>query len=272
MSDVIQVNCECGRVIRTNDQNAGKRAKCPDCGEIVRLPGATSALLKEDSPRPRTPEGKTSDKSRLRNTRQPKPLDDEEFDRTFKTNVYAYFRLVKAALPHLEAGAAIIVTGSETGFEGPEQLPDYAATKGAIHTLTKVLAKQLAELEARLARSRAEELIAAARQINGVAVVTGRIDGLDADGLRSVADTLRDRLGSGVVCVGSVVDGKVNLVAAVTHDLTKRFQAGRIMQEVARIVGGRGANWRRESAPPILVTSTCMGLRLNSTIALKLEH
>jgi NAD(P)-dependent dehydrogenase (short-subunit alcohol dehydrogenase family) len=72
-------------------------------------------------------------------------LDDEEFDRTFKTNVYAYFRLVKAALPHLEAGAAIIVTGSETGFEGPEQLPDYAATKGAIHTLTKVLAKQLAE-------------------------------------------------------------------------------------------------------------------------------
>jgi len=104
----------------------------------------------------------------------------------------------------------------------------------------RLLEKQLAGLEARLARSRAEDLIAAARQINGVAVVAGRIDGLDADGLRSVADTLRDRLGSGVVCVGSVVDGKVNLVAAVTHDLTKRFQAGRIMQEVARIVGGRG--------------------------------
>jgi len=72
-------------------------------------------------------------------------LDDEEWDRTFKTNVYAYFRLVKAALPHLNAGPSIIVTGSETGFEGPEELPDYAATKGAIHTLTKVLAKQLAE-------------------------------------------------------------------------------------------------------------------------------
>src|SRR5213078_3964193 len=104
----------------------------------------------------------------------------------------------------------------------------------------RLLEKQLAELEARLARSRAEDLIAAARQINGVAVVAGRIDGLDADGLRSVADTLRDRLGSGVVCVGSVVDGKVNLVAAVTRDLTKRFQAGRIMEEVARAVGGRG--------------------------------
>jgi len=104
----------------------------------------------------------------------------------------------------------------------------------------RLLEKQLAELEARLARSRAEDLVAAARQINGVAVVAGRIDGLDADGLRSVADTLRDRLGSGVVCVGSVVDGKVNLVAAVTRDLTKRFQAGRIMEEVARAVGGRG--------------------------------
>jgi NAD(P)-dependent dehydrogenase (short-subunit alcohol dehydrogenase family) len=74
----------------------------------------------------------------------PEDVTDEEWDRTFKTNVYAYFRLVKAALPHLSSGASIIVTGSETGFEGPEMLPDYAATKGAIHTLTKSFAKQLA--------------------------------------------------------------------------------------------------------------------------------
>jgi NAD(P)-dependent dehydrogenase (short-subunit alcohol dehydrogenase family) len=75
---------------------------------------------------------------------RPEEVDDDEWDRTFKTNVYAYFRLVRAALPHLHAGAAIIATGSETGFEGPEMLPDYSATKGAIHTLTKALAKQLA--------------------------------------------------------------------------------------------------------------------------------
>jgi len=70
--------------------------------------------------------------------------------------------------------------------------------------------------------------------------IAARVDGLDAEGLRAVADTLRDRLGSGVVCVGSVTDGKVSLIAAVTNDLTKRFQAGRIVQAVAQAVGGRG--------------------------------
>jgi alanyl-tRNA synthetase len=104
----------------------------------------------------------------------------------------------------------------------------------------KLLERRLGELEAKLARSSAEDLVASARQVNGVAVIAARVEGLDAEGLRAVADTLRDRLGSGVVCVGSVVDGKVNLIAAVTKDLTKRFQAGKLIQEVARTVGGRG--------------------------------
>ena len=104
----------------------------------------------------------------------------------------------------------------------------------------RALEKQLAALEARLARSRAEDLVAAAREVGGVAVVAGRVDGLDPDGLRALADTLRDRLGSGVVCVGSVADGRVHLVAAVTKDLTRRFPAGKLIQEVAAAVGGRG--------------------------------
>jgi alanyl-tRNA synthetase len=104
----------------------------------------------------------------------------------------------------------------------------------------KTLERQLAEMETKLARGRADDLVASAREVNGVAVVAGRIDGLDPDGLRAVADTLRDRLGSGIVCVGSVVDGKVNLVAAVTKDLVKRFSAGKLIQEVAQAAGGRG--------------------------------
>jgi len=104
----------------------------------------------------------------------------------------------------------------------------------------KALERRLAEMETKLARGKADDLVASARQVNGVAVVAGRIDGLDADGLRAVADTLRDRLGSGVVCVGSVLDGRVNLVAAVTRDLVKRFPAGKLIQEVAQAAGGRG--------------------------------
>jgi NAD(P)-dependent dehydrogenase (short-subunit alcohol dehydrogenase family) len=70
-------------------------------------------------------------------------LSDEQFDRTFKTNIYGYFRMAKAAIPHLKAGAAIVNTGSITGLEGSKQLLDYAATKGAIHAFTKSLAQQL---------------------------------------------------------------------------------------------------------------------------------
>ena len=77
-----------------------------------------------------------------------KSIDDltpEEFDRTFRVNVYAYYHLVHAALDHLKPGSAIIVTSSSTGFRGSDALPDYSATKGAINQLTKVLAKQLVD-------------------------------------------------------------------------------------------------------------------------------
>lgn len=72
-------------------------------------------------------------------------VDEEEFDRTFRTNVYAYFHLVKAALPHLKPGSAIIATSSETGILGASKLPDYSSTKGAINALTKTLAQDLME-------------------------------------------------------------------------------------------------------------------------------
>jgi NAD(P)-dependent dehydrogenase (short-subunit alcohol dehydrogenase family) len=72
-------------------------------------------------------------------------VTDEEFDRTFRTNMYAYFWLSRAALRHMKPGSAIIVSSSETGLKGSKQLPDYSATKGAINAFTKALAQNVLE-------------------------------------------------------------------------------------------------------------------------------
>ena len=72
-------------------------------------------------------------------------ISEEQFDDVFKTNVYALFRVTKAALPHLQRGAAIINTSSVQAFDPSKELFDYAATKAAILSMTRSLAKQLGE-------------------------------------------------------------------------------------------------------------------------------
>ena len=70
-------------------------------------------------------------------------LTDEQFDRTLKTNLYGYFHLAKAAVPHMPPGSAIIMTGSVTGIEGSKELLDYSMTKGGIHAFARSLAGHL---------------------------------------------------------------------------------------------------------------------------------
>ena len=72
-------------------------------------------------------------------------LTEERFDETFRTNIYGYFHMAKAALPHMQRGDSIINTGSVTGLRGSKELLDYSATKGAIHAFTKALAHNLAD-------------------------------------------------------------------------------------------------------------------------------
>jgi NAD(P)-dependent dehydrogenase (short-subunit alcohol dehydrogenase family) len=72
-------------------------------------------------------------------------LSLEQWDHTFKVNIYGYFYMVKAAVPHMSAGSAIINTGSITGLRGSAHLLDYSSTKGAIHAFTKALAQNLLE-------------------------------------------------------------------------------------------------------------------------------
>lgn len=70
-------------------------------------------------------------------------LSEEQIERTFRVNVFGYFYMAQACVPHMKAGSAIIATGSETGLFGSDRLLDYSATKGAIHALTRSLAQQL---------------------------------------------------------------------------------------------------------------------------------
>jgi NAD(P)-dependent dehydrogenase (short-subunit alcohol dehydrogenase family) len=72
-------------------------------------------------------------------------LTTKQFDRTLKTNLYGYFYMAKAAVPHLGKGSAIINTGSITGIEGSKALPDYSMTKGGIHAFTRSLSGLLVE-------------------------------------------------------------------------------------------------------------------------------
>jgi NAD(P)-dependent dehydrogenase (short-subunit alcohol dehydrogenase family) len=72
-------------------------------------------------------------------------LSDERFDETMRTNVYGYFHMARAALPHLKKGSSIINSGSVVGLRGSPHLLDYSTTKGAIHAFTKSLASNLAD-------------------------------------------------------------------------------------------------------------------------------
>lgn len=77
-------------------------------------------------------------------------ISQKQWDTTFRTNIYAYFYMVKAALPHLNSGDAIINTGSVTSYRGSDHLVDYASTKGAIVSFTRSLSAQLAKKNIRV--------------------------------------------------------------------------------------------------------------------------
>lgn len=76
-------------------------------------------------------------------TRNIEDLSEKHFDETLKTNLYGYFYMAKAVVPHLNDGASIINTGSVTGLDGSKELLDYSMTKGGIHAFTRALAAQL---------------------------------------------------------------------------------------------------------------------------------
>jgi alanyl-tRNA synthetase len=104
----------------------------------------------------------------------------------------------------------------------------------------KKLRKELAQVREKSAGSAVSSAVETAREVKGIKVLATRADNLERSQLRTLIDNLRNKLGSGVVVLGSVTDGKVALIVGVTKDLTSRVQAGKIIAEVAKRVGGSG--------------------------------
>jgi alanyl-tRNA synthetase len=104
----------------------------------------------------------------------------------------------------------------------------------------KALEKQREGLQRKAAGSQAAGLLDSVREIKGVKVLVAEVPGTSRDSLRQMVDSLRQKLGSGLVVLASTEDGKVALIAGVTKDLTQKLHAGKIVQELAKLVGGSG--------------------------------
>ncbi|HZU32696.1 MAG TPA: alanine--tRNA ligase [Candidatus Angelobacter sp.] len=104
----------------------------------------------------------------------------------------------------------------------------------------KKLQKELEQMRMKSAASSMASIEEKAREVKGVKVLTHRVDNLDRGQMRTLVDNMRNKLGSGVVVLGSAQDGKVALIVGVTPDLTSRVQAGKVIKPVAEKVGGSG--------------------------------
>jgi alanyl-tRNA synthetase len=102
----------------------------------------------------------------------------------------------------------------------------------------KASERQLNALKTQLTHRQIENL--EGRKINGATVIAERVEGLDARQLRTAADTLRNKWGSAVIVIASVNDSNVSIISAVSKDLTGKVQAGKLVGEVARAIGGKG--------------------------------
>ncbi|MGP8157727.1 MAG: alanine--tRNA ligase [Candidatus Acidiferrales bacterium] len=104
----------------------------------------------------------------------------------------------------------------------------------------KALEKQLEALGRKAAGSQAQELLESVRNVKGVRVIAAEVSGFGRKALRELSDFLRQKIGSGVIVLASIEDGKVALITAVTKDLTSKLDAGKMIKELAPLVDGSG--------------------------------
>ena len=118
--------------------------------------------------------------------------------------------------------------------------PDVVGRVERLMSQLREAEKELEKLKHKMQSSQAGDIISEAREINGVRVLAKRVDNMEQKDLRDFGDKLRDKLGSGILALGSAKDGKVSLVVMVSKDLLGRFHAGHIIKDMASILGGTG--------------------------------
>ncbi|MDH4099420.1 MAG: alanine--tRNA ligase [Nitrospirota bacterium] len=140
------------------------------------------------------------------------------------------YSAIKGYERELRSAAEVLKSGELQVAERVEKLA----------TQARELEKELEKLNEKMATSAAGEMLAGLREIGGVKALIRKLSGNEAKDLRGLGDKVRDRLGSGVIALGAENDGKASLLVMVTKDLTDRLHAGKIIQEIAPMVGGSG--------------------------------
>ena len=142
-----------------------------------------------------------------------------------------------AALEHYQYQAQTLRELASRLNVGEDSL--LATVEKLSHT-AKQLEKELLEQRRQGALNQLDDLFAHTQTIKGVKVIVGEVQNVDREGLRQLVDALRQKLGSGVVALGTPENGKVALIAGVTKDLTAKVHAGKLIQALAKQVGGSG--------------------------------
>ncbi|OGR22390.1 MAG: alanine--tRNA ligase [Desulfobacterales bacterium RIFOXYA12_FULL_46_15] len=143
----------------------------------------------------------------------------------------------QVALDHVHREEALIESTAGL-LKGAKE--DVAAKVEALLKDKKNLEKELESLKAKMASKSVENLADEIKMINGIKVIAKRVDIENPSQLRDLADKFKTKIGSGVILLGAVSDGKALLISVVTEDLTKKFKAGDIVKAAAKIVGGGG--------------------------------
>ena len=132
--------------------------------------------------------------------------------------------------------SSFIPRGQQTGSPAEALRTELEKREGEIRKLQK----ELEQMRMKSAASSVASVEDKIKEVRGVKVLSHRVDNLERGQMRTLVDNLRNKLGSGVVVLGSAQDGKVSLIVGVTADLTSRVQAGKVIKPVAEKVGGSG--------------------------------